>query len=213
MAASVEKYIQSLLYFMHEIDNGTLGKTKLMKLMYFLDFDYYQVHHMSITGDTYIKKPFGPVPAGAETILELMESDGLIEHHYAPVIDFSRNVYTPLVAYDLSVFADSEVRALQDVRDRWRQAKTQEIVEASHAEEPWMSVDFNDEIPYETAYWRAKHQHGHCTRLPRPLTNEEREHILKSIISSQALEGVHISREEAEEALDQALSMPLPSIG
>jgi hypothetical protein len=33
------------------------------------------------------------------------------------------------------------------------------------------------------------------------------------MISSQALEGVYATREEAEQALDLALSMPLPSIG
>jgi hypothetical protein len=49
--------------------------------------------------------------------------------------------------------------------------------------------------------------------MPKPLSPGKRESLLRSMISSQALEGVYVSYEEAERALDEALSMPLVTIG
>jgi len=38
-----KKYKNAILFFAHKIRNGTLGKLKLMKLLYFLDFDFFEL--------------------------------------------------------------------------------------------------------------------------------------------------------------------------
>lgn len=48
---------------------------------------------------------------------------------------------------------------------------------------------------------------------PRPLTDAEREQIVRSIRTSQALAGVEGTDEEVRAALEQAETMPLPRIG
>ncbi len=37
-----KKYKNAILFFAKKIQNGTLGKLKLMKLLYFLDFDFFE---------------------------------------------------------------------------------------------------------------------------------------------------------------------------
>ena len=37
-----EKYRNAILFFASRIQNGTLGKLKLMKLLYYLDFDFFE---------------------------------------------------------------------------------------------------------------------------------------------------------------------------
>jgi hypothetical protein len=44
------------------------------------------------------------------------------------------------------------------------------------------------------------------------LTDVERDRILRSVIASQALEGITVTRDTAERLLDQALRMPLPDL-
>jgi hypothetical protein len=44
------------------------------------------------------------------------------------------------------------------------------------------------------------------------LTPVERDHLLRSIITSQALEGVHISYEQASRILDEVLLEPMPDL-
>lgn len=45
------------------------------------------------------------------------------------------------------------------------------------------------------------------------MTPAERESIIQSVISSQALSGVHVTREMAEAAFERAFRRPLPDIG
>jgi hypothetical protein len=49
--------------------------------------------------------------------------------------------------------------------------------------------------------------------VPPLFTDEEREWVLDSVIASQALEGLHISREAAARLLDKVMRRPLPKIG
>src|SRR5207302_260927 len=54
------------------------GKTKLNKLLFYADFLAYQKTGQSITGEEYVKQPFGPVPARAEQCLRALESGGAL---------------------------------------------------------------------------------------------------------------------------------------
>lgn len=48
--------------------------------------------------------------------------------------------------------------------------------------------------------------------MPIELSEAERDAIISSVIASQALAGVPISREAAERVMDEELCMPLPNI-
>ena len=65
-----KKYRNIILFFSEKIQNGTLGKLKLMKLLYYLDFDFFEKYGRSITGDEYLRFDNGPVPRMAEKILK-----------------------------------------------------------------------------------------------------------------------------------------------
>src|SRR4029077_11187228 len=69
---SEEKLQQVILYFLEHINNVHLGRTKLMKLLYFVDFDHYEAHGQSVTGATYRKLPHGPYPDKVEKLIEKM---------------------------------------------------------------------------------------------------------------------------------------------
>ena len=55
-AYSREKQKNALLYFIGHTNNSKLGKTKLLKLLYFLDFGFFEKHDRSVTGDVYRKQ-------------------------------------------------------------------------------------------------------------------------------------------------------------
>ena len=54
---------------------------------------------------------------------------------------------------------------------------------------------------------------GKAVISPVALRDDECTALLASVIASQALEGVHISREDAARLLDEALFAPLPDLG
>ena len=76
-----EKLQQVILYFLEHINNVHLGRTKLMKLLYFVDFDHYEAHGVPVTGATYRKLPHGPYPDKVEKLIQMMEKRGLEKHY------------------------------------------------------------------------------------------------------------------------------------
>ena len=67
-----KKYKNAILFFAKRVQNGTLGKLKIMKLLYYLDFDFFEKYGHSITGDEYLRFDNGPVPRMAEKLLKEM---------------------------------------------------------------------------------------------------------------------------------------------
>ena len=72
-----KKYKNVILFFANKIQNGTLGKLKLMKLLYFLDFDFFEKYGRSVTGDEYLRFEHGPVPRMGEKILNDIKGKGV----------------------------------------------------------------------------------------------------------------------------------------
>jgi len=141
---SEERYRQAVLFFLHQCESRRMGKVKLMKLLYYLDFDHFEKHGRSVTGDRYLRFPLGPLPEHGEAVLERMVAEGQVQIRG----------WKPLIPCDLSVFSSSELVVLRSVCARWRYATKQEIVDASHREPTWTEVQAGREVPYVYAYLR-----------------------------------------------------------
>ena len=64
-----QKFKQVLHYFIDETSSfDNIGKKALFKLLYFNDFDYYELFEEKLTGEVYAKLQHGPAP-GILTIL------------------------------------------------------------------------------------------------------------------------------------------------
>lgn len=154
---SEKKYKNAILFFAKKIQNGTLGKLKMMKLLYYLDFDFFEKYGKSVTGDEYLRFEKGPVPRMAEKILKEMDGkeikitrraigDGYKDqHHIEAVKDF-----------DLDVFTKEELLMLDEIAAKWEKFTGSEMKNASHGEAPWIATKDNDVIDYNLAYYRNK---------------------------------------------------------
>ena len=162
-----EKYKQAILFFLNSSANNIrLGKVKLFKLLYYADFDHYQVYKTPITGDVYNKKAYGPVPQSAQAIMYEMCSDNLLEMTTRRIGDYRQNVYTPLVSHQPDAFTTTEMQVLDHVVQKWTSHSTQEIVVATHGEAPWRAVEMAEEIPYALAFYRRQiEEHDHDEEL------------------------------------------------
>ena len=68
-----EKLINTIIYFAQNTKN--CGKTKLMKLLYFLDFTHFKQTGKSVTGLDYYTWEWGPVPKELFKELDDMKPD------------------------------------------------------------------------------------------------------------------------------------------
>ena len=66
---SEKKYKEIILYLAEKLGGEIKGKKKLAKLLYFVDFDFYEKFQKSLTGDVYKALPMGPFPITMEKVL------------------------------------------------------------------------------------------------------------------------------------------------
>ena len=153
-----KKYRNAILFFAKKIQNGTLGKVKLMKLLYFLDFDYFEKTGKSITGDEYLRFEHGPVPHTAKSLLDRMNGKEIrITKHKMPAGLNDQERIEALQEPDVSVFTPEEVLMLEEVASKWERFSGSEMKNASHGEAPWIATKPNDVIDYNLAYYRDKY--------------------------------------------------------
>src|SRR5471030_2891987 len=70
---SREKLINAIIYF---ADNtNSCGKTKLFKLLYFLDFEHFYQTGRSVTGMEYFAWRMGPVPVALYDEINVLSPD------------------------------------------------------------------------------------------------------------------------------------------
>ena len=151
---NLEKYVNAILFFLESVHN--LGRTKLYKLLYFLDFDHYEKYGEPVTGEAYQNKELGPVPVHAEEVINKMEEDGLIDVVPEQVIDFTRHKFVVKVHHDPKVFLPTEIEMLCEVAEKWAHHTANEIVSATHGEAPWIATARDEIMPYPYAYYRNK---------------------------------------------------------
>ncbi|MBU0502103.1 MAG: helix-turn-helix domain-containing protein, partial [Candidatus Margulisbacteria bacterium] len=76
----LDKFKQVLLYLLeHCAGKPNIGQTVLNKLLYFIDFNYYETYEEQLIGATYIKNKYGPTPIEFAKVIDQMEDNGEIK--------------------------------------------------------------------------------------------------------------------------------------
>ena len=89
-----EKLINAIIYFAQHTQY--LGKIKLFKLLYLLDFEHFRQTGQSVTGLTYSAWKYGPVPVALAQEWDELEPDlaAAIAIRPEQVIDYERQAIT-----------------------------------------------------------------------------------------------------------------------
>ena len=143
-----KKYINALLYFLENCNNKFLGKTKLNKLFYYLDFVYYKKYKKSVTGDIYFCEQFGPVPSCLDSIKNDAIKQKLIRVEIIN-IQTKKEKYHLLEKPDLSCFNCKELELLQKICEKFKSYNTNKIVDQTHFEAPWFYAELYEKIDYK----------------------------------------------------------------
>lgn len=157
MAAStpdLDKYRQMILSFLRKakISKETLKKTKLAKLLYFADFASYYFYKKSISGLAYRKIDFGPVPDAYFRILDELAEEEKID--ITKVVEGERTMFEISETFvseieKLDLLSDKENKLIDDIWQKWQKANTNQIVQYTHNQKPYKSVEYGQIIPYD----------------------------------------------------------------
>ncbi len=136
----------AIQFFAEHVNNTYLGKTKLMKLLYYADYEWIKEKGVSITGDAYVAKQYGPVPKHAEATLRRLEKSGAMRIEQVRLAQYSQERCIGLKSPDLSIFASEEVQHLRGIAGRFECWTAKQMSDLTHEDWPWQSTRFGEEI-------------------------------------------------------------------
>ena len=151
----VPKFKNVLLYILERCaGKPNVGETVLNKLLYFADFNYYEVYEEHLTGAQYRKLPFGPVPQKLDAIINKLIEDGHLQRVKTEYHGFPQTRYLPLIKADLTQLKASEKEALDAVIQQMSDWSASAISSYSHKDMPWIASKEGEYIDYELAFYR-----------------------------------------------------------
>jgi len=150
----IEKYKHMILtYLRMDISRDKrIPKTKLAKMLYLADFAWFYENLESMSGMQYRKMTHGPVPDTFFRAIDELEESGKI------VIDRKesgeKNIF--LISESdsnkgekIKTLSSAEVSLMKKIAEKWKDKKTEEIVNFTHNQLPYFLCRDNELIPYE----------------------------------------------------------------
>jgi transcriptional regulator with XRE-family HTH domain len=146
-----------LLYILGKVGaKPNVGETVLYKLLYFIDFDYYEKTGRSITGLSYIKNHYGPTPVKKfEGIVAAMVKNRELDIVETPYFMHTQKKYLPIVRASLSSLTADEIKHIDSELSRLSDKSAAELSDLSHKDMPWLAAKMHKRIDYQMAMYRT----------------------------------------------------------
>ena len=151
----VNKFKNVLLYILERCaGKPNVGETVLYKLLYFSDFNYYELYEEHLTGANYRKLPYGPVPQKLDVVIAQMIEAGQLQRVKTEYHGYPQIRYLPLEKVDLTQLKASEKDVIDRVIEQMSDWSATMLSDYSHGDKPWKASQFNEDISYELAFYR-----------------------------------------------------------
>lgn len=145
-----EKYKEMILAYLRKASSadGNVLKTKLAKMLYLADFAWFYYNLVSMSGMRYRRIKYGPVPDMYFRAIDELEEDGKITiDRKGEMILIHENSASKNQA--LSTLTKKELELIEKISAKWKDRKTNEIVDFTHNQLPYKICSPDEIIPYE----------------------------------------------------------------
>lgn len=154
---NIVKFKEVLLYILSKVGGKpNVGEVVIYKLLYFIDFDFYEKFEEQLIGATYIKNHYGPTPVEFKTIVDDMIRKGEIVKVKGKYFNHMQTKYLPVRNPDLTKLKDArELHHIDEVIARLSDKNAVELSEYSHEDVPWIIAEENQPLDYEAVFYRT----------------------------------------------------------
>jgi DNA-binding XRE family transcriptional regulator len=152
-----DKFREVLLYILEEIGaRPNVGEAVLCKLLYFIDFDYYEKYEEQLIGAKYLRNHYGPTPVAFPDIIKKMEDEGDLEVASTKYFQHEQKKYLPRRVADLSLLTAREKELIDFEIQRFKNFNAKMMCDYSHEDVPWKITPAQKMIDYEKVFYRTK---------------------------------------------------------
>lgn len=153
---NLHKFREVLLYILNKVGSKpNIGETVIYKLLYFIDFDFYEKYEEQLIGATYMKNQYGPTPVEFIKIVDQMMTHEEIEKVKSGYFNYPQTKYLPLRKPDLTKFKANEIEVIDDVLNKLSDMNAAQISAYSHSDVPWLTTADGEAIEYESVFYRT----------------------------------------------------------
>lgn len=153
---NISKFKQVFLYILAKVGaKPNVGLTVLYKLLYFIDFDYYEMYETQLMGLSYIKNTYGPTPVDFAKIVKEMQRDKQIEEIRTEFYNHEMLKYLPLQKPDLTKLSAQEINFIDSVLEKHSDKNATELSALSHKDIPWIGAKNKEILEYEAVFYRT----------------------------------------------------------
>lgn len=154
--SNIALFKEVLLYILNKVGaRRNVGMTVIYKLLYFIDFDYYEKFEKQFLGLEYIKNHYGPTPiAFAKVIQNMIEAEELVQvkNKY---FNKEQVKFLPLRNSKRDILSDEQFAHIDDVLRRLADKNANELSELSHKDTPWLAAKPSELLDYEAVFYRT----------------------------------------------------------
>ena len=159
MKINEEKYVNLILYILFRCCNKpNLGKTVLCTVMYFIDFNYYELYGEFLTKETYIKSKRGIKPKHFRKITESLIAKNQLFMRREPYYNRTLHRYYPTVIPTPS-FSPKELIVINSCIRRLSDDNAYTITKHAFTDTPLMKAELGGEINYGDVFLRDRKHH------------------------------------------------------
>lgn len=152
---NIRKFKEVLLYILAKVGNkSNVGESVINKLLYFIDFDYYEKYEEQLIGATYIRNHFGPTPCEFIKVIEQMKASKEIEEIKSRYFAHEQKKFLPVRRPNLELLSAREIAHIDDVLNRLSDKSAKEMADYSHGDIPWLVHKEGEPISYESVFYR-----------------------------------------------------------
>lgn len=152
---NLPKFKQVLHYIIHNCGCApNVGKTVLWKILYFSDFDYYELFEEYLTGETYHKLPRGPAPGDFDAAISELTIEGKVESVDSKFGKYDQKRFLSCDKPDVSLLSATELQHIENTISKYSHMNASQVSAISHADLPYIATKDNSPIKYELVFYR-----------------------------------------------------------
>ena len=150
-----EKFKDVIHYVISECGyKENFTKNVLHNILYFNDFNFYELYEKSLTGEKYIRKFRGPVPVDFDEAVNQLTKENRIRETKEMVVTFPKYTYESLTEPPVNNLTQSEIDVIEENILKLSDMSCAKIHNYVHGDRPWRISDENDELNYEAVFYR-----------------------------------------------------------
>lgn len=152
---NLTKFKEVLLYVLSKVGGKpNVGEAVIYKLLYFIDFDFYEKFEEQLVGATYIKNHYGPTPVEFKAVVDDMIKKGEVVKVEGKYFNYPQRKYLAVRRPNLDVLSGREIEHIDGVLARLSDKNAKEMENYSHEDIPWKTTENGKPLSYESVFYR-----------------------------------------------------------